>query len=119
MVPGQQGQHFVPAGSQTFHPYGHVPPNVQSQPPQYSQPIQQQQLFPVRPGQPVHITSSSQAVSVPYIQTNTILTSGSTQAQPNAPPMTGFATSGPPFSSPYTVSFCFFFVLVIRITFYI
>ncbi|XP_023644835.1 pre-mRNA-processing protein 40A isoform X1 [Capsella rubella] len=102
MVPGQQGQHFVPAVSQPFHPFGHVPPNVQSQPPQFSQPIQQQQLFPVRPGQPGHITSSSQAVSVPYIHTNNILTSGSTQQQPNAPPMTGFATSGPPFSSSYS-----------------
>ncbi|KAL1194306.1 Pre-mRNA-processing protein 40A [Cardamine amara subsp. amara] len=83
MVPGQQGQHFVPAASQPFHPYSHVPPNVQSQPPQFSQPIPQQ-LFPVRPGQPAHITS------------------GSTQPQPNAaPPMTGFGTSGPPFSSSY------------------
>ncbi|KAJ4917361.1 Pre-mRNA-processing protein 40A [Raphanus sativus] len=64
MVPGQQ---FVPAASQPFHhPYGHVPPNVQSQ-----------QLFPVRPGQPG-------------------------QSQPNAPPLVGFGTSGPPFSSSYT-----------------
>ncbi|XP_024006022.1 pre-mRNA-processing protein 40A isoform X3 [Eutrema salsugineum] len=90
MAPGPQGQHFVPAASQPFHhPFGHVPTNVQSQPPQFSQPIQQ--LFPVRPGQPGHITSSSQPVAAPYIQ-----------PQPNAPPMTGFGTSGPPFSSSYT-----------------
>uniref|UniRef100_A0A1J3DVY8 Pre-mRNA-processing protein 40A n=1 Tax=Noccaea caerulescens TaxID=107243 RepID=A0A1J3DVY8_NOCCA len=96
MVPGQQGQHFVPSASQPFHhPYGHVQPNVQSQPPP-------QQLFPVRPGQPGHITSSSQPLTSPYIQTNKILTSGSTQPQPNAPPMTGFGSSGPPFSSSYT-----------------
>lgn len=105
MVPGQPGgQHFVPSASQPFHhPYGHVPPNVQSQPPpQFSQPMQQQ-LFPVRPGQPGHITSSSQPLTSPYVQTNMILTSGSTQPQPNAPPMTGFGSSGPPFSSSYTV----------------
>ncbi|KAF8114111.1 hypothetical protein N665_0042s0033, partial [Sinapis alba] len=78
MVPGQQGQHFVPAASQQpfHHPYGHVPPNVQSQTPQFSQ-----QLFPVRPGQPGHIASSS---------------------LPNAPPVVGFGTSVPPFSSSYT-----------------
>ncbi|XP_048599173.1 pre-mRNA-processing protein 40A isoform X2 [Brassica napus] len=72
MVPGQQGQQFVPAASQQpfHHPYGHVPPNVQSQ---FSQ-----QLFPVRPGQPGHIASSS-------------------------PPVVGFGTSGPPpFSSSYS-----------------
>lgn len=117
MVPGQQGQHFVPTPSQPYHLFGHVPPNVgmpgvQTQPPQYSQ-----QLFPVRPGQPGHITSSSQ---VPYTQTNKILTSGSTQPQPNAPTVTGFGPPGPPFSSSYTVRLlplCLFFLL--WMTFYI
>ncbi|CAN8288688.1 unnamed protein product [Cochlearia groenlandica] len=68
MVTGQQqGQHFVPASSQPFNPYGNVPPNVQNQTSHFPQPIQQQ-LFPVRPA----------------------------QSQPNAPPKTSFATSQQP-----------------------
>ncbi|XP_010530462.1 PREDICTED: pre-mRNA-processing protein 40A-like isoform X2 [Tarenaya hassleriana] len=99
MVPGQQNQPFVPAASQPFHSFGHVHPNagmpvVQSQPPQFSQPMQQ--LFPVRPGQPGHITSSSHAVSVPYTQTNRPLTSGSTQPQPNTHMMGGYGAPSYP-----------------------
>ncbi|KAL0697141.1 hypothetical protein Bca4012_064321 [Brassica carinata] len=79
MVPGQQGQHFVPASSQQpfHHPYAHVPPNVQTQPPQFSQ-----QLFPVRPGQPGHIASSSQPNLPPFSSSYTFAPSSYVQQQP-------------------------------------
>ncbi|GAV56638.1 WW domain-containing protein/FF domain-containing protein [Cephalotus follicularis] len=70
MVPSQQGQQFIPAASQHFHPVGQgvsssnvgMPP-VQTQQLQFSQPMQQ---LPPRPSQLVHGTPLSQPVPVPY-----------------------------------------------------
>uniref|UniRef100_A0A5B6YTK5 Putative pre-mRNA-processing protein 40A n=1 Tax=Davidia involucrata TaxID=16924 RepID=A0A5B6YTK5_DAVIN len=112
VVPAQQGQPFLPAASasQQFRPVGQgiSSPNVgmpssQSQPPQFSQPMQQ---FPVRPGQPGHATPSSQGIPMPYMQPNMPLTSGSPQSQQIAPPlnnhMPGLGGPGAPLSSSYT-----------------
>ncbi|KAK0576564.1 hypothetical protein LWI29_019706 [Acer saccharum] len=111
VLPTQQGQSFVPAPSQQFRPGGpgFSPSNVgmpaiQSQPVQFSQPMQQ---FPPRLGQPVHSAMpSSQAIPALYGQTNRPLTAGSPQSHHTGPAMnnhmSGLGAPGMPPSSSYT-----------------
>ncbi|KAJ7966494.1 pre-mRNA-processing protein 40A [Quillaja saponaria] len=106
VIPTQQGQPFVPSASQQFRPVGQGisssnvgMPVVQSQPLQFSQPMQQLPPMPIHPG---HATPSSQAIPMPYIQTNRPLTSLPQHSQQTVPPlgnMSGFPASGAPFSS--------------------
>ncbi|KAK9269905.1 hypothetical protein L1049_025478 [Liquidambar formosana] len=109
-VPAQQGQSFIPAASQQFRPLGQGisssavgMPSGQSQPLQFSQPMQQ---LPPRPSQPGLATPSSQAIPMPYNQPNRPLTSGSSQSQQTAHPfsnhMPGLGGPGMPLSSSYT-----------------
>lgn len=104
VIPTQQGQPFMPtsSASQQFLPHGQgisspnvgMPPN-QSQPLQYSQPMQQ---LPPRPPHPMQ-----------YMQTSMPITSSSPQPQQVAPQlnshMSGLGGPGVPFSSSYTVSY--------------
>ncbi|GMP45549.1 hypothetical protein CsSME_00014039 [Camellia sinensis var. sinensis] len=105
MIPTQQGQPFLPSvsASQQYRPVGQgiSSPNVgipsnQSQPLQYSQPMQQ------LPPRPVHATPPSQAIPMSYIQPSMPLTS-SAQSQQTAHPlnnhMTGLGGPGVPLSS--------------------
>ncbi|TKY57919.1 Pre-mRNA-processing protein 40A [Spatholobus suberectus] len=107
VIQAQQGQPFVPMNSQQFGPAGHAisssnvgMPVIQGQQLQYSQPMQQ--LAP-RPMQPGHPAPSSQAIPMPYIQTNRPLTSIPPHSQQTVPPlsnhMPGLAVSG---AAPYT-----------------
>ncbi|KAJ8762609.1 hypothetical protein K2173_008048 [Erythroxylum novogranatense] len=102
MVPTQQGQPFIPTGSQQFRPGGQPIPtsNVgmqsgQNQQLQFSQPMQH---LPPWSSQPGVATSLPQAMPMPYGQPNRPLTSGSPQSQPTAPHM---GASGIPHSSAY------------------
>ncbi|KAI4337080.1 hypothetical protein L6164_015535 [Bauhinia variegata] len=100
VIPAQQGQPFVPMGSQQF---GHAGqgnvgmPVVQSQQHQYSQPMQHLGPRPIQPGHP--------APSL-YVQTNRPLTSGPPHPQQTIPHlsnhMPGVAVSGAPPHSSYT-----------------
>ncbi|KAK7310756.1 hypothetical protein RJT34_08467 [Clitoria ternatea] len=110
VIQPQQGQPFVPMNSHQFGPGGHAIPSsnvgvpvVQGQQLQYSQPLQQ--LNP-RPMQPGHPAPSSQAIPMPYIQTNRPLTSVPPQVQQTVPPisnhMPGLAVSGAAPHSSYT-----------------
>ncbi|KAK4341997.1 hypothetical protein RND71_037813 [Anisodus tanguticus] len=100
----QQGQQFAPpiSASPQYRPVGQTPnsgmPPGQGQLPQFSQTMQQ---FPPRPGQPGHGTPSSQAIQMPYIQSNML------QPQTVNPPLNshipGVSGAGNPFSSSYTV----------------
>ncbi|KAH7510586.1 hypothetical protein JRO89_XSUnG0260400 [Xanthoceras sorbifolium] len=79
-------------------------PAIQSQPVQFSQPMQQ---FPPRPSQSVHSAMpSSQAIPAPYGQPNRPFTAGSPQSQHTAPAMNshmpGLGAPGMPPSSSYT-----------------
>ncbi|KAG6699086.1 hypothetical protein I3842_08G052900 [Carya illinoinensis] len=108
VVPTQQGQPFGPSASQQFRPLGQgFPSNPgmpagQNQQYQFSQPIQQ---LHSRPNQPGHATPPSQAMQMPYVQTNRPLASVPLQSQQSAPPLTnhmpGLAGSGMPISSSY------------------
>ncbi|KAL5780053.1 hypothetical protein ACOSQ2_010790 [Xanthoceras sorbifolium] len=110
-LPTQQGQSFIPAPSQQFRPVGPGisssnvgMPAIQSQPVQFSQPMQQ---FPPRPSQSVHSAMpSSQAIPAPYGQPNRPFTAGSPQSQHTAPAMNshmpGLGAPGMPPSSSYT-----------------
>ncbi|KAJ4848786.1 hypothetical protein Tsubulata_025770 [Turnera subulata] len=108
MVPGQQGQPYIPVAPQQFQPVGQgMPPsNIglpsgQSQPMPFSQPMQQ---LPPWPSQVGHATPSSQAIPMPYAQPSRPLTSSSPQLQQTAPSLSGHmpavGASGIP--SPYT-----------------
>ncbi|KAL2317863.1 hypothetical protein Fmac_031739 [Flemingia macrophylla] len=97
VIQAQQGQ-----------PFGHaIPPHmgmpVQGQQLQYSQSMQQ--LTP-RPMQPGHPAPSSQAIPMPYVQTNRPLTSIPPHSQQSGPPlsnhMPGMAVSGAAPHSSYT-----------------
>lgn len=107
-VLSQQGQSFIPVVSQQYR--GMSSPNVgmpsfQSQPPQFSQSMQQLSL---RPSQPGHVAPSLQATQMPYIQPNRPFSSDSTlpQSQQGAAPlnnnMPGLSGPGMPISSTYT-----------------
>lgn len=93
VIPPQQGQTYLPMNSQHFRPAG------QDQLPQFSHPMQQ---LPQRSSQPSY-TPSSQALSMPYAQTNRPLSTNS--AQPSAPPfhnpMPGVGGPGAPLGSSY------------------
>ena len=111
VVPTQQGQPFISSASQQFRPVGQgYPSNVAmpagpGQPLQFSQPIQQ---LPSRPTLPGHAMPSSQAMQLPYGQTNRPLASVPLQSQHSAPltnHMPGSAGPGVPISSSYTVRF--------------
>ncbi|KAK7383248.1 hypothetical protein VNO78_28922 [Psophocarpus tetragonolobus] len=110
VMQGQQGQPFVSMNSQQFGPAGHAIPSsnvgmtvIQGQQMQYSQPMQQ--LTP-RPMQHGHPAPSSQAIPMPYIQTNRPLTSIPPHSQQTVPPlnnhMPGLAVSGAAPHSSYT-----------------
>ncbi|XP_057973871.1 pre-mRNA-processing protein 40A isoform X2 [Malania oleifera] len=78
-------------------------PSIQSQPPQFSQPMQQ---LPMRPGQSGHAAApSSQAIPMSFMQPNRPFTSDSIQSQQTVPPlsnhMPGLNGPGMPLSSPY------------------
>lgn len=96
MVPGQQGQQFMPvaSSSQQFRTLGQGMPPSQSQPSQFTQQMQQ---LPSRPGHAG--TPSSQAIPMPYnIQPNMNFVSGSPQFQQTATPNSHMSLS-----SSYTV----------------
>ncbi|CAJ1972782.1 unnamed protein product [Sphenostylis stenocarpa] len=110
VIQAQQGQPFVPMNSQQFGPAGHSIPSsnvgmpvIQGQQLQYSQPMQQ--LTP-RPMQPGHPAPSSQAIPMPYIQTNRPLTSIPPHSQQTVPSlsnhMPGLPVSGAAPHSSYT-----------------
>ncbi|KAM7520910.1 hypothetical protein LguiB_019872 [Lonicera macranthoides] len=95
IVPGQQGQQFMPvaSSSQQFRTLGQGMPPSQSQPSQFTQQMQQ---LPSRPGHAA--TPSSQAIPMPYnIQPNMNFVSGSPQFKQTATP-----NSHMPLSSSYT-----------------
>nr|KYP46207.1 Pre-mRNA-processing protein prp40 [Cajanus cajan] len=100
VIQAQQGQPFGHAGH-AIPPHMGMP--VQGQQLQYSQPMQQ--LTP-RPMQPGHPAPSSQAIPMPYIQTNRPLTSIPPHSQQTGPPlsnhMPGMAVSGAAPHSSYT-----------------
>ncbi|XP_050363071.1 pre-mRNA-processing protein 40A isoform X2 [Argentina anserina] len=90
MIPAQQGQHFIPQGSQQFQPVG------QGQPLQYSQ---QMQPYPLRPGQPGHAQPSSQALPMQYYQPRPVASVPPHSQQP-APPYNN-QMPGMPYASTY------------------
>lgn len=100
VIQAQQGQPFGHAGH-AIPPHMGMP--VQGQQLQYSQPMQQ--LTP-RPMQPGHPAPSSQAIPMPYIQTNRPMTSIPPHSQQTGPPlsnhMPGMAVSGAAPHSSYT-----------------
>lgn len=103
--------------SPQFGPGGHAIPSsnvgmpvVQGQQLQYSQPMQQLTPRPIQPG---HLVSSSQAIPMPYIQTNRPLTSVPPHAQQTvhhiSNHMPGLAVSGATPHSSYAVCVAFVF----------
>lgn len=111
VIQAQQGQPFAPMASQQFGPSGHAIPSsnvgipvVQNQQLQYSQPMQQLTPRPIQPGHPA---PSSQAIPMPYIQTNRPLMSVPPHSQQTVPHlsnhMPGLAVSGATPHSSYTV----------------
>ncbi|XP_061374258.1 pre-mRNA-processing protein 40A [Gastrolobium bilobum] len=110
VIQAQQGQPFVPMASQQFGHAGHGitssnvgMPVVQGQQLQYSQPMQQLTPRPIQPGHPA---PPSQAMPMPYIQTNRPLTSVPPHSQQTVPHfsnhMTGLPVSGTTPHSSYT-----------------
>ena len=105
-MPGQQGQLFPPISTaQQFRPVGQVQnvglPHGQTQPLQYSQPMQQ---FPSQLGT---AAPSSQPIHNPLIQQNMPITSGAQQPQQTGSTLNNHlhGVGGPAvqFSSSYTV----------------
>ncbi|KAF8410256.1 hypothetical protein HHK36_002781 [Tetracentron sinense] len=109
VVPAQQAQSFIPAASQQFRPVGQgISTSNVGMPSAHSQQLQfpqQMQQLPPRPGQP-GLGPPSQAIPMPYVQSNRPFTSGSPQPQQSSQSlnnhMPGLGGPGMPVSSSYT-----------------